>query len=343
MKDSFLTKHLWVFFGMMIFTVFLSLSAIIILITWFVTEQFEPVIKPFYLWVFMIVFVSLSGTAISTLISRTILKPIQELGQAMKKVAEGDFSIQLTPSSTIGEVDQLFKNFNQMVNDLNSIEGLRKDFISTVSHEFKTPLSTIKGYIQLLESPTLSNTEKRHYLQKIDRASQQLSHMTDNILRLSKLEHGLTQLDKTAFRLDEQLRQVIIFLQGHWQARQIELDIDLEPVTISADQDLLYQVWLNLIDNAIKYNRDTGTIQVILREKGSTILVTIADQGIGMSAQTQAKIFEKFYQADSSRQSQGNGLGMALVNSIIQLHGGQIKIQSQLDQGSTISIQLNHP
>lgn len=341
MKHSFLTRHLWVFFGMMIFTVFLTLSALIILISWFVTEQFDPVIKPFYLIVFMIVFVSLSGTAISTLISRTILKPIQELGKAMKQVAEGDFSIQLGQFSTIGEVEQLFRNFNQMVQDLNSIEALRKDFISTVSHEFKTPLSTVKGYVQLMDSPDLSSEQKQTYLKRIRQGTEQLTHMTENILRLSKLEHQVSNLVRTEFRLDEQLRQVIIFLQNQWEARQIEFSIDLIPLKIRADQELLYQVWLNLLDNAIKYNQDQGKIQVKLSENQQTIKVEISDQGIGMSKETLAHLFDKFYQADQSRQTQGNGLGLALVSSIVRLHGGKIKVDSQLNQGSTFTVLLS--
>ena len=340
MKYTFLTKHLWVYFGMMIFIVLISLSAFLLIVTWVITEQLNIVIKPIYLILFLVIFVSVSGTAISTFISRIILKPIAHLGRAMNQVASGDFSVQLNEEQSIEEVNKLFINFNQMVNDLNSIKGLSNDFISTVSHEFKTPLSTIRGYVQLLKKSNLSKRDQASYLNRLLDGTQQLSQLTDNILKLSKLDHDIGALEFKAFALDEQIRQVIIFLQPQWESRQIYFDLQLEPIFYLGDEDLLYQVWLNLLDNAIKYNKPGRPIQIQSHQTVDYIHIDIIDQGIGMNQETIDHIFDRFYQADSSRQTQGNGLGMALVARIIEIHHGQIHIESQLNHGSKITIIL---
>lgn len=340
MKYTFLTKYLWVYFGMMIFIVLISLSAFMLALTWVVTELLHITIPPTYLILFLVIFVSVSGTAISTFISRIILKPISQLGQAMNQVAAGDFSIQLDQDQSIEEVGKLYGNFNQMVQDLYSIEALRNDFISTVSHEFKTPLSTIRGYVQLLKQENLPKDSQMTYLDRLQEGTSQLSLLTDNILKISKLDHQVGLPDYNSFSLDEQLRQVIVFLQPQWEHKDLDLDIDLQPLQICANEDLLYQVWLNLIDNAIKYSHQQGRIQIQANQNQEMAVVTIADQGIGMDQETQKHIFDRFYQADTSRQTQGNGLGMALVASIIKLHQGSIRVQSQLNHGALIRVSL---
>lgn len=340
MRYTFLTKYLWVYFGMMIFIVLISLSAFMLALTWIITELLHITIPSTYLILFLVIFVSVSGTAISTFISRIILKPISKLGQAMNQVAAGDFSIQLDQNQPIEEVGKLYSNFNQMVQDLNSIEALRNDFISTVSHEFKTPLSTIRGYVQLLKQNNLSKESQMTYLNRLQEGTSQLSLLTDNILKISKLDHQVGLPDYNIFSLDEQVRQVIVFLQPQWEHKNLDLDIDLQTIRILANEDLLYQVWLNLIDNAIKYSHPQGRIQIQAHQKQKMAIISIKDQGIGMDCDTQKHIFDRFYQADTSRQTQGNGLGMALVAAIIKLHHGTISIDSQLNQGAKISVKL---
>ena len=243
----------------------------------------------------------------------------------MSLVATGDFSIRMDEQQKVAEVQQLYKDFNVMVQELNSIETLRNDFVSSVSHEFKTPLATIQGYVQLLQAPNLSDEERQ---------------ITENILKLNKLENQRIQLEKKEYRLDEQIREVIVFLQPKWEKEQLELDIELAAVNYTGNEKFLYQVWLNIMDNAIKYNQVNGKIHIKLFETATEIVLEVTDSGVGMNEETKDRMFEKFYQGDTSRQMAGNGLGLSLVKKILELHHGTIRYSSIPEVGTTVVIQL---
>lgn len=253
------------------------------------------------------------GTGISIFVGRRILHPISALGTNMSLVATGDFSIRMDEQQKVAEVQQLYKDFNVMVQELNSIETLRNDFVSSVSHEFKTPLATIQGYVQLLQAPNLSDEERQIFLYRIIESITQLSQLTENILKLNKLENQRIQLEKKEYRLDEQIREVIVFFQPKWEKEQLELDIELAAVNYTGNEEFLYQVWLNIMDNAIKYNQINGQIHIKLFETATEIVLEVTDSGVGMNEETRDRMFEKFYQGDTSRQISGNGLGLSLV------------------------------
>jgi two-component system OmpR family sensor kinase len=336
-------SQLWIYFSSIVFLTILvtiaCLTGIIYLMTH--SETWQPSHElPIYPLLIFAGFSMIVGTGTSIFVGHRILQPIVELRKNMREVADGDFSIQLDENQKIAEVQQLYADFNTMVQKLNSIELLRNDFVSNVSHEFKTPLATIQGYLQLLQKSDLSETERQVYLQRMLDGMIQLSQLTENTLKLNKLENQEGIFEKKVFRLDEQIREVLLFLQPKWEKEEIELDLDLEKIEFCGDEELLYQVWLNIMDNAIKYNRRNGKISVRLIQKNHRVLIEVTDTGIGMHPETMERIFDKFYQGDTSHKTKGNGLGLSLVKKIVELHEGKITYNSLLDVGTTVVIIL---
>ena len=230
-----------------------------------------------------------------------------------------------------------------MVNDLKKIDTLKNDFIISVSHEFKTPLATIQGYSTLLQDETLSNEEREIYTRNIIEATKQLSSLTTNILKLSKLEISDGEIEKKRFDAAEQIRQAILLLESQWVAKNIDLDIDLAPAEIYANEELIMQVWTNVIGNAVKFSDGCGRVEIYSKNEGGKYVVTVKDYGCGMDEETQRRVFEKFYQGDSSHRKEGNGLGMALVKKILELNGGSIQLKSAINKGTTFTITLPAP
>lgn len=217
---------------------------------------------------------------------------------------------------------------------------LRNDFVENVSHEFKTPLTAIEGYTTLLQKPDLSEEKRLEYTRRILVNTQRLNALTGNILLLSRLENQQMQVRRERYCLDEQLRECILLLEDDWSSKEIELDIDLTDCEITANRDLLAQVWQNVIGNAVKFTPRGGKISVALRQSDTGAEVAVADNGCGMTGEQQRHMFEKFYQGDRSRSTQGNGLGLALAKRIVDLHGGTIQVQSAPDQGTKMTISI---
>ncbi len=280
------------------------------------------------------------GTFISGFIAHRVLSPTMRLSEASKEVAKGNFKVRIKEGYRAGEMREMAQNFNRMVQELDSIETLRTDFITNVSHEFKTPLAGIEGYATLLQDPNLSPEEHREYTQIIIDSTRQLSAMAGNILKLSKLENQEIITDKANYRLDEQLRQALLLLETQWSEKQIDLDLDLDEVLFYGNESLMLQVWLNLLGNAVKFTPKYGSITVTLQEQADEICVIIADTGIGMPAEIQQHIFEKFYQGDQARASHGNGLGLSLVKRIVELCEGNVTVQSQPGEGAAFTVCL---
>lgn len=279
------------------------------------------------------------GTIITGFVGRTILQPIHDLSKATSEVARGNFSVRVREPSD-NEYGTLARNFNKMAQELSGIETLRGDFISNVSHEFKTPLASIQGFAKLLQDESLSAEDKREYTQIIIDETSRLTKLSSNILRLTKLENQTTIGKKSRFSIDEQIRKIILMLEPEWSKKEIDLDIDLEDILYVGNEELMGQVWQNVINNAIKFTPVGGNIKVRLFRSDNGIVVKISDDGPCIPADKIEKIFEKFYQADHSRATEGNGLGLALVKRIIDLSGGNISVENLYEGGVCFNVEL---
>ncbi|MBQ6814529.1 MAG: HAMP domain-containing histidine kinase [Lachnospiraceae bacterium] len=288
-----------------------------------------------------IFFVSMVYAVLATyIIMRKIFKPIEELSNASQQVAKGDYDVQLQYDGKVEELSKAINNFNKMVKELNSVEIMSNDFIADVSHEFKTPLSAISGYATFLQDPELSDAEKADYIKKIFFNIDKLNDLTENILRLSKLEHQQYDNEPVTYRLDEQIREAVVLLEPKWNKKAIEFDINMPEVLFRGQRSLLFQVWTNIIGNAIKYTDNKGKITIQIKEKNDNVKVMVSDTGIGMSEETQKHIFDKFYQGDTSRKSQGNGLGLSLCKEIVKRCGGDIYVESTVGVGTVFIVKL---
>lgn len=285
----------------------------------------------------------LVSTVLSFYVTRSILIPIEQLSEASKKVAQGDFSVQIPTVSDTEELNVTFTNFNNMVKEPGSIETLRNDFIANVSHEFKTPLSAIEGYAMLLQEENITPKERKECAEKILQSANRLNDLTGNILLLSKLENQSYPQEKKWFRLDEQIREAILTYEPAWSSKNIEFDCEMPDMMYYGNERILTHVWNNLIGNAIKFvEQDTGKIKVSIAhgDADSMLNVTVTDNGVGMDQDTMQHIFEKFYQGDTSWREQGNGLGLALCRQIVERCGGGILVRSTPGVGSSFTVSL---
>ena len=288
-----------------------------------------------YLGVFPRIGVSL---LLSVLASVKISKPISEITQATRQIQEGDFTIRL-PENRSGEVGELMRSFNSMTEALSRTAYLQKDFISSISHEFRTPIASIRGFARLLQMPGLDENARQEYVGMIAQESDRLSRLSDTLLRLSALERQMAPASLSVFRLDEQIRQVILQLEPAWSSRQIDWQLDLAPVTVESDAELLIQVWINLIQNAVKFSDNGGEIEIRVQQTDMAEVI-ITDHGVGMGEETMARIFDRFYQGDTSRSHEGVGLGLCLVKRIMDILGGEIHVRSVLGEGSSFRARL---
>lgn len=301
--------------------------------------QFNPFF-PSLIFFFSSIFISL---AVSFVLWYKVLLPIGNISQAAKQVAKGDFSIQAEAGNSLRELRELTDNFNKMVQELGSIESFRNDFVTNISHEFKTPLAAIEGYVTLLQEPSLTEEERNEYIRIIMESTKQLSSMAGNILMLSRLEKQEIITGQTWFKLDEQIRQSLLMLEPLWERKQLDLDIDLPPVRYYGNSDLLMQAWLNLFQNAIKFTPSGGSVAASMRELSDGVEVKISDTGIGMDRDTMKRIFEKFYSENKDLGRSGNGLGLSITRRIIELSGGRISVESRVDEGSCFTVLLPLP
>ncbi len=274
------------------------------------------------------------------LASRRAISPFVELSDATKQIAAGNFDISITCAHKKGGPRRLANDFNLMAQELKANEYLRKDFISNVSHEFKTPLSIISGYAELLDGDEISDKDRHEYSVTIQKESKRLIKLTGDLLSLSRLDHQKIQEKAVPFRLDEQIRQAVLLFSPEWSAKSIAMDVDIPSLVYVGNEALLAQVWSNLIDNAIKFTGEDGLVCIWARAQNGVVTVKISDNGEGMSEQTQARIFEQFYQGDSSHAVEGHGLGLALVKKILDVSGGSIFVTSKSGSGTNFVITL---
>lgn len=271
------------------------------------------------------------GTALSALAVRFPLKPINWLIDQMNRLAAGDFQARVhfgRKADMIPAFYQVEESFNKMAEELGNTEMLRQDFINNFSHEFKTPIVSIAGFAKLLQRADLSEQQRQEYIDAIVEESRRLSDMATNVLKLTNIENQSILTGITRFNLSEQIRSAVLLLEDQWTAKHLELDMDFPEVEISANEDMMQEVWINLLQNAVKYSPDYGPLQVRIEEQADTVQVSVANSG-EIAPEHLSRIFQKFYQADRSHFSAGNGVGLAIVKGITELHGGTVSAESK--------------
>ncbi|MBE5396015.1 HAMP domain-containing sensor histidine kinase [Brevibacillus borstelensis] len=276
---------------------------------------------------------------LSRLVRPRHVELFQLLIDALKRIAKGDFSVKLDIKME-HQWGQLVENINHMAEQLNEMEQMRQEFISNVSHEIQSPLTSISGFARALRSEHLTREEQLHYLDIIETESKRLSKLSDNLLKLTSLEARQHPMERKRYRLDDQLRSIILACEPQWLEKGIELDAELEKVELVADEDMMSQVWTNLLGNSIKFTPQGGSISVRAHRVGGEVVVQVSDTGIGISREDQERIFERFFKADRSRNRAvgGSGLGLSIVKKIVDLHQGKIAVQSRPGEGTTFII-----
>ncbi len=289
--------------------------------------------------------ISLVFTVIDTVRRRiTVDKPVERISEATSRMIAGDFSVRVPKISKFGADDkfnEVIDSINTMAEELSGVETLRTDFIANVSHEMKTPLSVIRNYATLLESDGVTDAQREEYSRTIRDAAVRLSDMMTNILKLNRLENQQIFPTPETYDLSEQLCECVLQYESVWESRSIELVTDIaDGVTVSSDKELLSLVWNNLLSNAFKFTDDGGRVTVSLTSDGEYAIVSIEDTGCGMTAEIGEHMFEKFYQGDSSRATQGNGLGLALVKRVVDITRSEISVESEIGKGSTFTVRV---
>lgn len=271
-------------------------------------------------------------------------KPVRKVAKAARRVAKGDFSVQIPENNrkdgSKNEIDVMIDDFNTMVKQLKGNEILKNDFIANVSHEMKTPLSVILSYVKALRDNRVPEDQREKYMEIVIATSEKLSAMITNILKLSKLENQQIFPIAKEYQLGEQLRRCALELMDEWQGKEIEFYIDVEDIVVRYDEALLDSVWSNLLSNAIKFTDRGGKISLTSRKEGGAIKIRLSDTGCGMDEETKTRLYEKFYQGDTSHSSEGNGLGLALVKRILDVTGGAIEVESEQNKGTMFTVTL---
>ena len=291
-----------------------------------------------------LVIISLIAAVLSAVMKhRNYDAPVHELRMAANKITHGDFSVRLAPRRKDGkkdEIDILYEDFNIMAEELASTETLKTDFISSVSHEIKTPIAVMQNYASFLQSETLSDSERAEYAKTIVQASGRLSNLVNDILNMNRLEHVAIAPPGKSFSLDDQIRGCVVAFEDVWSEKDIQWNAELEEVSICYDENLLALVWNNLISNAVKFTEPDGEITLTLSARDGYAVASVKDSGCGMDEKTMRHIFDRFYQGDTSHSQEGNGLGLAMVKKIVGLIGGELSVESQPGTGSTFTVKL---
>ncbi|MDQ0193358.1 sensor histidine kinase [Paenibacillus wynnii] len=281
------------------------------------------------------------GSILILLAARYIVLPLQQLTRATRRMAKGDFSVSLHTKRN-DEIGQLTRSFNVMAQELGTLEGIRKQFVSDVSHEFQSPLTSIKGFTQALKRKDMDEASRLRLLNIIEEESDRLSRLCGDLLQLSTLEYEHLQLVPESFSLDEQLRKIVIALEPQWSAKKVNLELELPSITIVADEDRLSQIWSNLLSNSIKFTGEDGLISITAIEQEDQVRIQIADTGVGMPEEEIRNIFKPFYKVDKARSREvgGSGIGLSIVKRVVDLHHGHIEVTSALRKGTTVTVQL---
>lgn len=292
-----------------------------------------------YLFAFMLGFAFLFSIFVILVCSRRIVNPIKALAKATQQVGKGDFSTFFRTKRQ-DEIGILFREFNQMSDSLQSLEKMRQEFVSNVSHEIRSPLTTIKGFATVLEKNE-TDTEKKKYLGAISQESSRISQLSEQLLLLASLDSEVKKINKEQFSLDQQIQQLLLHTEQQWSKKELDIQCDIQAMTYYGDSLLLYQVWQNFLENSIKFTPNGGKVFICLHQ-GKEVRFSIEDSGIGMSTDQQERMFERFYKGDEVRNRGivGTGLGLSIVKKIIHLHHGRVKVESEVGKGTKITVYL---
>ena len=348
-KDTFdsLRKRKIGFFTLrtrMIFAI-AGVVLISILIAFGITKLFELWLPIFSTSVPLLIQLNIFSLIVAVVsahfISKLFFNPIKDLREGMQKVADGDFDTRVETKSSSVEIQELVAGFNMMAQELGSTEILQTDFVSNVSHEFKTPINAIEGYTMLLQSTENIDEVENEYIEKILFNTKRLSTLVSNILLLSKIENQSIQTHKEYYGLDEQIRESILALEPSWTEKNIDFDVDMDSIQYFGNEAMLHHIWDNLIGNAVKFSPKNSEIKITLKKKKNTIVFTVEDNGPGLTEEAQKHLFDKFYQADTSHKEEGNGLGLALVKRIVSIAGGEITAQNIETGGCRFTVTIS--
>lgn len=274
--------------------------------------------------------------------SRYIVRPVQKLTVATNEIVRGNYDIAMDVARR-DEIGNLARHFTQMAQSLKRLDDMRQEFVANVSHEIQSPLTSIQGFAQTMLSQEATAEEQERYLRIIEAESRRLSSLSQQLLTLAALDKDTNAIKATRFRLDEQIRQVIILTEWQWTEKRLSIDVSLPEIVVTGDAQLLHQVWLNLLTNSIKFSKPGGTIQISLTLERD-VAVVFRDTGIGIAESELPRIFDRFYKADKARNRSrsGSGLGLAIVKKIVELHQGSVEARSKLGEGTSITVTLPH-
>ena len=290
--------------------------------------------------IWLVIFNVIIGYSMTYYLGKLFFEPITKLSNGMKEVSKGNFDISLEADTPFREIKDMYSSFNLMTRELGATEILQTDFVSNVSHEFKTPINAIEGYATLLQCNPDCCDEERIYTEKILFNTKRLSNLVGNILLLSKVDNKAIRSDVKKYRLDEQIRQAVLAFEREWTEKETELDIDLEEAEFEGNESLMFHVWTNLIANAIKFTPKGGLLKIRLFFSEGKTVVTVEDSGPGIKSDSIEHIFDRFYQSDSSHKEEGNGLGLALVKNILLLEGGKVTAENRPEGGAKFTVIL---
>ncbi|THF76439.1 HAMP domain-containing histidine kinase [Cohnella fermenti] len=306
----------------------------------------SPTIGPFMglilrFFQFELLFSLLFGSILILLAAQYIVKPLKKLNAATRRMSKGDFAFELR-SRRQDEIGQLTRSFNSMAKELGTLEQIRQRFVSNVSHEIQSPLTSIKGFTKALRHKKMDEEARMRLLAIIEDETERLSRLGEDLLQLSSLEYEHLKLNTGTYRLDEQLRKAVISLEPQWAPKRLRLELELDEFELYADEDRIYRLWINLLGNAIKFTEPEGTIRLTAVREGEAAVVKVVDSGIGMTEDERGSIFEPFYKADPSRTraAGGNGIGLSIVKRIVELHRGDIAAESAPGEGTTFTVTL---
>lgn len=325
------------------FTIFVSANLCIAVICGIVLKNltqtwiFENLHIPDF--VVVIIFSLIIGAITAWFIAKFVFSPIKHIRDAMTEVSEGNFDTSVNEESRFAEIEEINQAFNIMVKELRSTEVIQSDFVSNVSHEFKTPLSAIEGYTIMLQADDLTEEERKEYTNKILFNTKRMSDLVQNILLLSKLDNQGIEREEE-FSVDEQIRQEILATETKWSEKNLDLDVQLEPIRYFGNGAIISHVWSNLIGNAIKFSPNGGKISLELKKVNGAFLFSVSDEGNGIEENQKQYIFNKFYQADSSHKQKGNGLGLAIVKKIVEMYDGKVEVENITPSGCKFIVQL---
>ncbi len=346
-KDVFSTLSLTVLFTLNLFFIVFLFLAFVTLLVYFgvdggflVTDGHVTIGGALTMIYAVCIFIALS---IVIMIRMVFIGPIRKIMAAMGRLAKGDFSVRIDMSNEAyrpREIREFAESFNKAAEELSGTEILRKDFINNFSHEFKTPIVSISGFADLLLDVDLPPEDQKEYLTIIRDESKRLAELSTNILTLNRIESQAILRDTENIRLGEQIRQSVLLTEQKWRDKNLDFEADIEDVEYLGNEALLKEVWLNILDNAAKFSPEGEVVSVTLHKKGGEIIAAVTDHGPGMDEKTRAHIFEQFYQGDTSHRSQGNGLGLAMVRKIVELHGGKVSVDSSPGNGSSFTVIL---